>query len=395
MSKLAYFDCFAGAGGDMIVGALLDAGADFAALKEQLGSLQVPHVTLAAEKVNRGGIVGTKFHVNIEGHDHGHRGLGDVLKIIDAGRLAPRCADRARKIFTRLAQAEAKVHNIDVERVHFHEVGAIDSIMDIVGSCVGLELLDIDAVACSPIPLGSGTITCAHGLLPVPAPATAQLLQGAQTVPGVGSGELTTPTAAAVLTTLTQGYGPVPEMDVQSIGYGAGTRNEGPLPNLLRVYVGQPSELGDVDTVVELSANIDDCSGQLLGATIEKLLSAGCLDAWASPIVMKKSRPAWTLSALCAQRDVAAVERLLFAETPTFGIRRHVCSRRKLGRRFESVETPYGPVRMKIGSLAGQDVTVSPEFADCAAAAEAHHVSIREVLQAAIEIHRRGGRHGG
>ena len=393
MITIAYFDCFAGAAGDMIVGALLDAGADFEALKSQLANLGVEGMGLRSENVNRGGLCGTKFHVDahIGGHDeHHHRGLGDILRIIDAANLPPRAADRARQVFRRLAEAEAKVHKTSVQDVHFHEVGAVDSIADVVGACLALELLGVDEVHCSAIPLGSGTVTCDHGVLPVPPPATAELLIGAKTVSGDMEGELTTPTAAAILTTLSKSYGSIPAMDVKSVGYGAGTRNTGKLPNLLRVWIGRLDASDTADTVVELSANIDDCSGEILGATIEALLSAGCVDAWASPITMKKSRPAWMLSALCFERDVKAVEDLLFTQTTTFGIRRHSAARAKLLRRFEVVETSYGPIRMKLGSWCGKDVSASPEFADCQSAAQSHNVPVREVLLAAAAIWRQG-----
>jgi pyridinium-3,5-bisthiocarboxylic acid mononucleotide nickel chelatase len=402
MSITAYFDCFAGAAGDMIVGALLDAGADFDQLQAQLMGLGVHGMELRREKVNRGGICGTKFHVDLHehahnhehgdehSHEHPHRNLADILGILDAAKLPPRTSQRARAVFDRLAQAEAKVHNVPVEQVHFHEVGAADSIADIVGACIALELLGVDEIVCSPIPLGSGTITCDHGILPVPPPATAELLIGAPTVPGLMEGELTTPTAAALLTALSASYGSIPPMQVQRVGYGAGTRTGGKVPNLLRVFVGQRDADESADTVVELSANIDDCSGEVLGATIEKLLLAGCVDAWASPITMKKSRPAWMLSALCYEADVQAAEDLLFSETTTFGIRQRVCRRSKLVRRFEIVETPYGPIRMKIGARAGRDVTASPEFAECLSAAQSHHVSVREVLTAATALWRQG-----
>lgn len=393
MSHLAYFDCFAGAAGDMIVGALLDAGADFEALQAHLAGLGVEGMTLRREKVNRGGLCGTKFHVDIAGEDHHHRHLSDILAILGAAKLPARAAERARLTFERLAQAEAKVHQVPVEEVHFHEVGAVDSIADIVGACVAMELLDIGEVRCSAIPTGSGMIACEHGDLPVPPPATAELLIGVQTVPGPMEGELTTPTAAALLTALSRSFGPIPAMQVDAVGYGAGTRNNGKVPNLLRVWIGRASGDDTADTVVELSANIDDCSGEVLGATIERLLLAGCVDAWASPITMKKSRPAWMLSALCFERDVKAAEDLMFAETTTFGIRRRTCERAKLLRRFELVETPYGPIRIKIGAWCGQDVSASPEFADCQAAAAAHHVSVREVLSVAAAIWRQGQRH--
>ncbi|MCK4601343.1 MAG: nickel pincer cofactor biosynthesis protein LarC, partial [Phycisphaerae bacterium] len=338
----------------------------------------------------RGGLAGVKF--TVEGQDKGPpcRHLSDIQSLLEGAALPSRAKDRSERIFARLAEAEAKVHDIGIEEVHFHEVGAVDSIVDIVAACIALELLDVDRVLCSPIPVGRGAIECGHGVMPAPAPATTQLLIGARTAESQLDGEITTPTAAAVLTTLAESFGPLPEMEVMSIGYGAGTRTDGPLPNLLRVYIGRACEDGTVDTVVELLANIDDCSGELIGATIEKLLSAGCVDAWASPIATKKSRPAWTLSALCSPSDVAAAERLFFTETTTFGIRRRTCSRTKLQRRHETVETPYGPVRIKVGSRGGEVISAQPEFSDCRKAAQAHHVPIKEVFAAAEAIYRMG-----
>ena len=387
--KTAYFDCFAGAGGDMIVGALVDAGAEAEALKSAFGTLGELSFDVDFQTVHRGGIAGTKFNVTVRGDHHEHRGLADILDLIAKADLPGRASDRASEIFTRLAHAEAKVHNVGIEKVHFHEVGAVDGIVDIVGAALAMELLDIERVLCSPIPTGSGTITCEHGRLPVPSPATAQLLVGARTYQTDVEAELTTPTAAAVLTTLSESFGPAPEMDVSSVGYGAGARETGPLPNLLRVIIGRETEEGRVDSVVELSANIDDCTGEVIGATIEKLLASGCLDAWAAPIFMKKSRPAWTLSAMCRAGEAAAAEQIIFAETTTLGIRRRMCTRSKLMRREQTVETPYGPVRIKIGSDGSREVTARPEFSECLAAANAHHVPVKEVMAAAVEIYRR------
>lgn len=388
---VAYFDCFAGAGGDMIVGALIDAGADFDALQAQLARLHLHGYGLRKETVRRGGMAATKFHVDVHHHhDHPHRHLSDILAILKDADIPGRAKQRAETIFTRLAQAEAKVHGVTVEEVHFHEVGAVDSIVDIIGSCLALELLNVDRVFCSPIPLGSGTIHTAHGLLPVPAPATAELLKGAKTFDNGVKGEATTPTAAAVFVTLAESFGHMPPLAVQAVGYGAGTREGGPLPNLLRVFIAQAEEPASADTVVELSANVDDCSGEILGATLDMLLAAGCLDAWASPIVMKKSRPAWMLCALCNPADVKAAEEILFSQTTTFGVRRRVCQRNKLQRSFQTVETPFGPIRVKIGQLNGRLVTAAPEFADCAAAAQSHHQAVKDVLAAAVIAWKQG-----
>ena len=387
-----YFDCFAGAAGDMIVGALLDLGLDFDAFRAEIARLHIHDVSLRLEDVQRRGLAGKKFHVDDLAHDHGHehhhRHLSDILELIDAAKLAPRATQRAKDVFTRLGQAEAQVHNIPVEKVHFHEVGAVDSIVDIVGAAVAMDMLDVERIFCSPIPLGSGTVECAHGVMPVPAPATARLLAGAATVPGEPEGELTTPTAAAILTTLSETFGPPPAMDISAVGYGAGSRELGRLPNLLRVFLGNADADGALDTVVELSANIDDCTGELLGAAIEQLLAAGCVDAWATPAFTKKSRPAWVLSALCHPADVKGVERIFFTETTTFGVRRRACGRTKLLREMVTVETSFGPIRVKAGRRDGKVITAKPEFADAQAAAQAHGTAIKTVLAAAEQAYR-------
>ena len=382
---VAYFDCFAGAGGDMIVAALLDAGCDLDALRTSLSGLDVGGYELAGLTATRGGISGTKFDVQLspDGHEHVHRGLKDCLELIENADLPPRAAGRAKDIFTNLARAEAQVHGCAINEVHFHEVGAVDSIVDIVGACLALEQLEIDQVFCSVIPVGSGTIECQHGTIPVPAPATAELLRGFKTRQGPIVGEMTTPTAAAILTTLAGEFTEMPAMDVASVGYGAGTRDSKELPNLLRVFVGAPSRCGTADTVVELTVNLDDCSGEIIGAAIEKLLSAGCLDAWAAPIVMKKSRPAWQLSALCEPGDVPAAEDILLTETTSLGVRRRFCGRTKLTREFQTVTTPFGPVRMKLGLRGGTVLTASPEFDDCRQAAQSHGTPVRKVMDSA------------
>ncbi len=387
---VAYFDCFAGAGGDMVVGALLDAGADFASLRRELAKLGIPGCDVQAESVYRGGIAGTRFSVD-RGDDTSHRHLSDILELIESAELAPRAGRRAADIFKNIARAEAHVHGCDVEKIHFHEVGAADSIMDIVGACVALDMLEIDEIYCSPVPLGSGTVECDHGIMPVPAPATVELLRERATFAGPAAGEVTTPTAAAIFTTLAESFGEMPAMELRAVGYGAGTREGGPIPNLLRVLIGSPQDCGQVDTVFEVSANLDDCTGEIVGRTIELLLEAGCLDAWVSPVYAKKMRPAWVLSALCAPGDVETVETILFRETTTFGVRKHPASRSKLIRRFETVETPYGPIRVKIGCHDGATVTVAPEFDECSAAAQTHNAPVKDVLRAAKDAFRQGG----
>jgi uncharacterized protein (TIGR00299 family) protein len=382
---IVHFDCFAGAGGDMIVAALLDAGADLNALRSELDKLDLEGYSLAAQTVSRGGMSGTKFDVQITSDqpEHHHRGLKDCLELIKRADLPARAAKRASDIFTRLAQVEAQVHGCTIAEIHFHEVGAVDSIVDIVGACLALEQLEIEQVFCSVIPVGTGTIECQHGTIPVPAPATAELLRGFKTRQGPIVGEMTTPTAAAVLTTLAGVFTEMPAMDLSSVGYGAGTRESDVLPNLLRVFVGEPSQSGTADTVVELTVNLDDCTGEIIGTTIEKLLTAGCMDAWAAPIVMKKSRPAWQLSVLCSPSDVHAAEDILLTETTSLGVRRKLCGRTKLAREFQTVTTPFGPIRMKLGLRGGLILTASPEFDDCQQAAQSHGMPVRKVMDAA------------
>ncbi|MCK5113768.1 MAG: nickel pincer cofactor biosynthesis protein LarC [Phycisphaerae bacterium] len=381
--KIAYFDCFGGLAGDMIVGAFLDAGLDLAALKPELQKLDIGEFSVSCKQTARGGITGTKFDVEVQGHDHHHRGLSQILEIISVAKLVGKTGDTASRIFKRLAAAEAKVHGCDIEEIHFHEVGAVDSIVDIVSAAVAIELLGIDRIACSPIPIGSGTVKCAHGIIPLPAPATVELLVNAQTFPALNPGEATTPTGAAVMTTLSESFATPPEMKIASIGYGAGLRDDENAPNLLRVIIGHDCEDGEADSVVELSANIDDCTGELLGAAMDKLLAAGALDVWITPGYTKKSRPTSVLSALCKPGDVEHMRQIIFVETTTFGIRQRSCGRVKLAREFARVETAFGRVRVKVGRLEGEIVTVSPEFADCKTAAESHGVNIQSVMDAA------------
>ena len=321
--------------------------------------------------------------------------MSAILAMIDSAGLPARAAARAKRIFQRLGEAEAHVHRVPVESVHFHEVGAVDSIVDIVGACVALDLLGVDRVLCSPIPSGSGTFRCEHGVMPAPAPATAALLAGGAVLAEKPlRGEVTTPTGAAILTALAESYGPLPAMAVSAVGYGAGTRDTAEMPNLLRVFVGELSADGGSDHVVELSANIDDVSGEVIGHALGRLMELGALDAWASPIYMKKHRPAVQVSALCFPADMDAVESALFAETTTFGVRRVTMSRAKLEREFQAVETAYGPVRVKVGRRGGRVISAAPEFADCQAAARSHHVTVKEVMEASLTAWRMGNGYG-
>ena len=349
--KTAYFDCFSGASGDMIVAALLDAGMDIDLLRNELAKLKLTGYQISTTKVHRGPITATKFTVELDNSHQPTRNLEEIEKILNDSDLAPKIIEKAKAIFQRLAQAEARVHGIDINEVHFHEIGAIDSIVDIVSAVIAITTMQIEQVFSSPIAIGTGTVQTHHGTLPIPAPATVELLQGVPVYQPAGTatetGELTTPTGAAIITSLSKGYGPIPEMKLQAIGYGAGAREKstaGGLPNVLRVIIGETQQAPSSDSVVELSANIDDCTGEIIGSTIEKLLSAGCLDAWATPIYMKKSRPAWMLSALCPMGEEQKISKIIFTETTTLGIRIKTVARAKLPRRCVIVETKYGPI---------------------------------------------------
>lgn len=382
---IAYFDCFSGAGGDMIVASLVDAGADANALREVLAALNVGGYSLSIERVNKQGFAATRFHVELDGNEkQPHRHLKDIVKILTASKLSKRVKRNAVRVFERLVEAEARVHGTAVEEVHFHEVGAVDAIVDVVGAVLALEMLGVERIICSPIPTGSGTIECDHGVMPVPAPATAELLRDVPLATCDEVGELVTPTAAAVLTTLASTFGPIPAMTLSSIGYGAGTRDGQKIPNVLRVFLGQ-AEGGDTDRITVLETNLDDASPELVGHCMERLLNEGALDVYAVPIHMKKSRTGVVVVVLCEPGQASAMQRILFAETTTFGIRRFQADRTKLRRRHETVTTRFGEIRVKIGEAEGV-ATVSPEYEDCKAAAVEHGVALREVIAAANQV---------
>jgi pyridinium-3,5-bisthiocarboxylic acid mononucleotide nickel chelatase len=388
--KTAYFDCFSGASGDMILGALVGAGLSPDVLRAELGKLPVHDYELDIRPIVKQGFAATKVDVNVTGQ-HGHRHLGDITAIIDGSTLMPTVKDRAKRIFTRLAESEAQVHGTTPDKVHFHEVGAVDAIVDIVGACIGVEQLGLTRIVCSPIPVGSGTVRCDHGVMPVPAPATALLLAGVPLAECEEIGELTTPTGAAILTTLAERFGSMPAMTVNRCGSGAGTREGKTRANILRLFVGEEvAQAGGAgadddlaDEVVVLEANIDDATGEQIGYCYEALFAAGALDVFTTPVIMKKNRPGVQLSVLAPRDRQRACEDVLFAETTTFGVRSHVCRRRKLERSIKKVATPFGEIRVKIGRRGGRVIIASPEYDDCASAAREHGVPLREVMDAA------------
>lgn len=387
--RIAYFDCFSGAAGDMILAALIDAGWPAERLHWLVNQLGLPGVSATVEKVKRHGIAATHVRVVIGPEAiKKHRHLHHIRDIIDAAAgLPPRMKDNALAVFRRLAEAEAAVHQTTIEKVHFHEVGAADAIVDIVGACLGLADLGVERTFCSPIPTGHGTVTCEHGVMPVPAPATALLLRGVPLAACDEPGELTTPTGAAVLTTLAGGFGPMPPMTLRASGTGAGTREGQTRPNILRVLIGETAAAdGDeTDTVALIEAQLDDATGQVLAHAGERLLAAGALDAYLTPIIMKKGRPGHLLTVLCRPEDCDALERVVLTETTTFGLRRSTTQRRKLAREHATVQTPHGPIRVKLGRLAGRVVQAWPEYDDCVAAAARTGAPLRQVQQAALE----------
>jgi uncharacterized protein (TIGR00299 family) protein len=385
-ARIAYFDCFSGISGDMVLGALVDAGADLRAIETELHKLGLEGWSISAEKVKRGAIFAT--HVKVESCEgHHHRGLSIILGRIDKAGLASRAAERARRIFTRLAEAEAKVHNLPVEEVHFHEVGAVDSIVDIVGAAVGFELLGIDEFACSALDVGAGQVKTAHGLLPVPAPATVELLRGAPMYTSGVARELVTPTGAAIATTLSTRYAQIPEMTLRAVGYGAGSADFSEKANVLRILVGEnaTSESGEHwDAPVSvIETNLDDMSPQIYGYLVEKALAAGALDVFSTSVQMKKNRPGVLLTILCDAAHTARLIDLVFRETTTIGVRTYDVRRKVLDREVVRVETQFGEVRMKISRMNGSVLNATPEYDDCQRLAAEKGIPLKQVIAAA------------
>jgi uncharacterized protein (TIGR00299 family) protein len=422
MATTLYLDCFAGASGDMFIGALIDCGLDFDFLRSELQKLGIEGYELSVTRVDRSGVSASKFDVHLpldhpahEDHHHhhhdehehehehqhkrerqhddkrhaGHRSLTEIKRIISSSTLTDRVKSRAQTIFQRIGEAEAKIHNTPIEAVHFHEVGAIDSIVDIVGACIGLDRLQIDRIISSPLHVGSGTFTCAHGVYPVPGPATTEILRGVPIYATEIDGELVTPTGAAIVSTLASGYGPMPLMKVERIGYGAGTRVYPKFPNVLRAIIG---ELEDADqtptTVTVIEANIDDLNPQVFGHFMEKALAAGALDLFFTPVQMKKNRPGVLVTLLCQPEDRERMIDIIFRETTTLGVRHRKEEREILRREFVSVETPFGSIRIKVAKTQdGRVMNYAPEFEDCRAAAERHQVGLRDVQTAALQAY--------
>jgi uncharacterized protein (TIGR00299 family) protein len=381
--KTLYFDCFAGASGDMILGASVAAGVDPSFLREQLSLLPVSGFSVEFETVVRSGLSATYARVETA-HEHSHRSLADIKQIIHGSDLSNAVKERAVQIFTRLAEAEARVHNEPIDHVHFHEVGALDAIVDVVGAAICFEALQIERFVSSPLHVGSGMVKMAHGQFPIPPPAVADLLKGVPFYSTEIKGELLTPTGAAIITTVCTEYGPIPQMTTDATGYGAGTREYQEFPNVLRVLIGETESQDATDERLwMLETNLDDASPQIIGHVMDRVLELGALDCFFTPVQMKKNRPGVLLSVLCGVDEKDAVMKLLFTETTTLGVRSYEVTRRALQRSVVRVETQYGPIDVKVAHLDGRVVNEMPEFEQCREAAARANVAVKIVEDAA------------
>lgn len=383
--RVLHFDCFSGISGDMTLAALISAGVPAAVVQAGLASLSLP-LELRVESVRRCGLAATAAIVKAD-DPQPHRHLADILEVIHRGQITANAKALAQRIFRRLAEAEAKVHGTSIDQVHFHEVGALDSIADIVGSAIGLDFLAAERITSRAVPPGQGTIKAAHGIMPVPAPATTELLRGVPLATTPVKGELTTPTGAAILTSVVQEWTDQPEMVIDAVGYGAGSKDFPQQPNVLRLLVGRsvdvPGTVGQTDCVWVVETNVDDVPGEVLGYTLERLLAAGAVDAFTQPIGMKKQRPGVLVTALAPPAALAAVEEVLFSETATLGVRRTLALRTKVEREILSVPTPWGQVRCKVAYRAGANLVIAPEYEDCAGVARTHGIPLRVVYDCA------------
>lgn len=436
--RIAYLDCFSGISGDMFLGALIDAGVSAQVFEDVVAALDVG-ARLEVSRVDRSGISATKVDVLVHGekelprevfweqnsqegrakqrdgheHDHSHehshdhehnhdhhdataetvqrhthgRGLTEIKKIIAVAKLTERTKENATSIFEALGRAESKIHNVDIESIHFHEVGALDAMVDVTCAAAGIEALDIDELVCSPLNVGGGTVSCAHGTFPVPAPATVELLKGA---PVYSSGlelELVTPTGAAIVKTLANRFSPFPKLEIERVGYGAGTRDIPGHANVARMTIGKAEAGSNIseETITILEANLDDLNPQVFGYVMDRLFEQGALDAFGVPVQMKKNRPGTLLTVLCNSPDAERLTRLIFSETTTLGVRRRVEQRHCLNRTWKTVHTEWGDVRMKIASMNGSITNYAPEYEDCRRIATEREIPLKTVMEAAIQ----------
>jgi len=402
--KVLYFDCFSGISGDMAIGALLDAGLPLADLKQALGSLALGDVHIHADRVLRAGVSATKFTVHT--HDHGtadhhqhdhhhdhnhhhhdHRSLPEIFGLIDRASLSAAGRERAKGLFQRLAEAEASIHQMPVETVHLHEVGALDSIIDIVGIVFALEWVGADRIVCSPLNVGGGMVESAHGIFPVPAPATVKLLGNAPVYSGVVQKELVTPTGALIVSSFASSFGPIPAMSIDRVGYGAGDRDDPTTPNVLRVLMGQAADHVHGDRVSVVECEIDDMNPQIFGVAMDRLYAAGALEVFYVSVQMKKNRPGTLLTVVAPPDKRSQIADVIFRETTTIGLRHYEVERECLKREIVSVETPLGAVRFKIAYRNGRAVNAVPEFEDCARLAAANNLSVKEVQAIAVRAY--------
>ena len=399
MGRILYLDCFSGAAGDMLIGAALDAGLPFETLRTALGSLALgDECTVSAERVSRSGIAATKFTVTETvgpaAGAHRHRHLAGITKLVDRSALPDASKARANRLFRRLAEAEAAIHQVPVERVHLHEVGALDSIVDIVGGVFALEWFGADRIVASPINVGSGTVTCEHGTLPVPAPATAALISGAPVYAAGPPGERLTPTGALLVTEFANAYGPLPPMRIEQIGYGAGTRDPAEHPNVLRVLAGPEADDGAGERVAVVECEIDDMNPQIFTVLMDRLFAAGAVEVFYTPVQMKKNRPGTHVTVLAPPARREAVSATLFRESTTIGVRHSDVTRETLQRDIVPVATRFGEVRCKVARRDTAVVNVSPEFDDCVRLAGQHGVPVKVVQAAAAAAAQDAGLQG-
>ncbi|MFA5073561.1 MAG: nickel pincer cofactor biosynthesis protein LarC [Nitrospirota bacterium] len=381
--KTAYFDCFSGISGDMTLGALVDAGMSIEVLRAELAKLNLSGYEIKAEQVKRSGIAATKVHVIINKQDHQSRHLSDIVNLIGQSSLSPTVKQKSINIFNRLADAEAKVHGTSREQIHFHEVGALDSIIDIVGSVIGLEYHALSQVITSAINVGSGTVQTSHGTFPIPAPATAELLRDIPCYASSQLFELTTPTGAALVSTLGSSFGLLPNMKIDRIAYGAGDKDFRGSPNVLRLMIGELAADYTEDTSSIIETAIDDMNPQIYDSVIQKMLDQGAQDAYLTPIIMKKGRPGILLTVLADASKIDSLLDILFRETTSIGARMHSVERKKLQREIRSVETQYGTIRMKVSMRGNAILTVTPEYEDCRAIAEKQGTPIKQLMEEA------------
>jgi uncharacterized protein (TIGR00299 family) protein len=394
VSRVLYFDCFSGISGDMTLGALLDAGLPLDGLKAALGSLALGDVEIRTEKVLRAGVSATKFIVDehapaaADPNHHPHRHLPKIFKMIDTSSLSPEGRDRAKAMFQRLGEAEAAIHQMPIEKVHLHEVGGLDSIIDIVGAVFAMDWAGADRVVCSPLNVGGGTVQSAHGLFPVPAPATVKLLGDAPVYGGAVQKELVTPTGALIATTYADAFGPIPQMTIDTVGYGAGERDHPSTPNVLRVLIGQEASAAVGHRVSVIECEIDDMNPQIFGVAMDRLYAAGALEVFYVPVQMKKNRPGTLLTVVAPPEKREQMADVIFRETTTIGLRHYEVERECLQRELVSVETPIGAIRFKVAYRGGRAINAVPEFDDCAKLAAEQNLSVKEVQAIALRAYR-------